>query len=108
MLGDESPYLSEGNSTLSEGNSTMWRSIFIALGIMAIVVGVECLLIDSATFYTAAETRASTFLNPMNTPSVNIRQWQPKEWFPWVTVSAGAITILYVFTLPKRFNRAAA
>ena len=44
---------------LSKGNSIMWRSIFIALGIMAIVVGVECLMIDSATFYTAAETRAA-------------------------------------------------
>lgn len=86
----------------------MWRSIFIAVGLMAIIVGVECLLIDSASFYSASETRASSFLNPTNAPSANIRLWQPKEWFPWAVLSIGLITILYAFTLPKRFRRAAA
>ena len=81
----------------------MWRSIFIAIGIMAIIIGVECMLIDSANLYSAAGTDARSFINPLGVPSSSIREWQPKEWFPWVTLSAGAITILYVNTLPKRF-----
>lgn len=85
----------------------MWRSIFIALGIMAIIVGIECLMIDSAVFYSAAETKASSFMNPMGEPSMDTRHWQPKEWFPWAVLAAGAITILYAFTLPRRFGRPA-
>jgi hypothetical protein len=82
----------------------MWRSIFIAIGIMAIIVGLECLLIDSANFYAAGQTRASSFFNPAGTPSLNTRAWQPKEWFPWCVLSIGTITILYAFTLPRRFQ----
>lgn len=89
------------------GNSIMWRSIFIAAGIMGIIVGFECLVIDSATFYKAAETSASSFLNPTSNPAAHVREWQPKEWFPWTALSVGVITILYAFTLPKRFRRTA-
>ena len=83
----------------------MWRSIFIALGIMAIVVGFECLMIDSANIYSANQTNATTFLNPASAPSVGTRSWQPREWFPWAFLSVGTITILYAFTLPRRWRR---
>ena len=83
----------------------MWRSIFLALGIMAIVVGAECLFIDSAHFYSAGETKASSFMNPADRPSTSTHAWRPKEWMPWLMLAAGAITILYAFTLPKRFRR---
>lgn len=86
----------------------MWRSIFIAVGIMAIVLGLECLVIDSADIYAAGETNASSFLNPADTPATITRQWRPQEWFPWSVLTAGVITILYAFTLPKRFRRPAA
>ena len=86
----------------------MWRSIFIALGVMAIIIGLECLVIDSANLYSASETNASSFINPIGTPSAATREWKPKEWFPWVILSAGGITVLYAFTLPKRFQGAGA
>lgn len=86
----------------------MWRSVFIALGIMAIVLGFECLVIDSADIYAAGETDASSFMNPTGAPALHTREWRPKEWFPWLFLSGGVITILYAFTLPKRFQRAAA
>jgi hypothetical protein len=85
----------------------MWRSIFIAVGIMAIIVGLECLLIDSAYLYSAAETDARSFLSPSGGPSEGIREWRPKEWFPWTVLSGGAIIVLYAFTLPKRWGTAA-
>lgn len=87
---------------------TMWRSIFIAVGIMAIIIGLECLVIDSANFYSAAETEAGAFVNPVAVPASHSQQWRPKEWFPWVILTAGGITVLYAITLPKRFGGATA
>ena len=84
----------------------MWRSIFIALGLMAIIVGLECLVIESAIFYSPSETQASSFINPTGQPSGNTREWQPQEWFPWFVLSAGAVTVVYAFTLPKRLRAA--
>ena len=86
----------------------MWRSLFIALGIMALIFGFECLLIDSATFYGAGETTAANFIDPSGAPSGSVREWKPKEWLPWALLSAGAITVIYSFALPRRFHRAAA
>lgn len=82
----------------------MWRSLFIALGIMAIIIGFEALVIDSANIYSASGTNARSFINPIGNPSANVQEWRPKEWFPWVFLSAGGITILYAFTLPKRWH----
>ena len=28
----------------------VWRALFIAVGVMMVIVGIECLLIESATF----------------------------------------------------------
>lgn len=83
----------------------MWRSVFLALGIMAMIVGVECLLIDSANLYAAGQTSTQSFINPNGVPAASTRSWQPKEWFPWMLLSAGTITVLYAFTLPSRFRR---
>ncbi len=82
----------------------MRRSIFIALGIMAIILGVEFLVIDSANLYAAGETSGSSFMNPAGSPSANVSVWRPKEWMPWAFLSIGAITVLYAFTLPKRWR----
>ena len=82
----------------------MWRSIIIALGIMAIVVGLECLVIDSAAFYSGNKTAAS-FFNPAGPPAPGTKVWTPREWLPWALLTVGTITILYAFTLPKRWRR---
>ena len=86
----------------------MWRSLFIGIGIMALIFGFECLLIDSATLYGAGETTAANFIDPSGAPSGSTRVWRPTEYHPWAILSAGAIIVLYSFTLPKRFNRAIA
>ena len=86
----------------------MWRSVFLAIGLMAVIVGFECLVIESANVYAAGQTQASTFVNPLGEPSPSTTEWRPKEWFPWVVLAAGSLTILYAFTLPGRFRRAMA
>ncbi|TWU54600.1 hypothetical protein Poly51_33190 [Rubripirellula tenax] len=85
----------------------MRRSIFIALGIMAIILGAEFLMIDSANLYAAGETRPASFINPAGSPSGNVSTWRPKEWMPWAFLSLGAITVLYAFTLPRRWRSGA-
>ena len=54
----------------------------LRLGVMAIILGFECLVIDSASLYSASGTNAESFLNPVGIPSANTREWRPKEWFP--------------------------
>lgn len=85
----------------------MWRTVFIAVGIMAIIIGVECLVIDSANLYAAGETKATTFINPTDNPAGHAKIWRPKEWMPWCLLSVGTITVIYAFLLPRRWHGAA-
>jgi len=90
------------------GILAMWRSLFLALGTMMIVVGIEAMLIDSATVYAAAESSATEFMDPSAPPAVKTKVIKPGEWTPWVILSVGAIVVLYAFTLPQRWHRPAA
>ncbi len=84
----------------------MWRSFFLAVAIMLIILGVECLMIDSAAVYSASETNTSNFIDPSGGPSRSTKTWKPAEWMPWALLSAGAVTIIYAVTLPKRWGHA--
>ncbi len=84
----------------------MWRSFFMALGIMAVIVGAESLLIDNANLYASGQTQPSSFVNPNAAPSSGIRVWTPGEAFPWVLLAIGGVVILYAITLPKRWGYA--
>ncbi|MBI1246562.1 hypothetical protein GC197_01815 [bacterium] len=66
----------------------MWRSLFLAIGITLIIVGCECLVVDTATVAGDGGPRPFT----------------PPDWAPWSMISSGAIIILYSFTIPKRMN----
>jgi hypothetical protein len=83
----------------------MWRSLFLALGIMAIIVGLETMLIENANFYGAAESSAADFANPGGPPSYSIKSWTPGEAFPWALLFVGGVVVIYAFTLPQRFGR---
>ncbi|MCA9135741.1 MAG: hypothetical protein KDB00_03255 [Planctomycetales bacterium] len=85
----------------------MWRAFFIALGIMAIIIGLESLLIDSANFYSSRGSTPKEFLNPGSITGQTTITWEPKEWFPWLVLSVGALIVIYSFTLPQRFKASA-
>ena len=82
----------------------MWRALIVACGIMAIIFGIECLVIDSAVLYSGRDTSAVNFLDPTGAPSDKVSVWKPREWMPWAVLSFGTITILYAFTIPRRFR----
>jgi hypothetical protein len=73
--------------------SHMWRAFFLAFGLTLCVIGAECLVVDDFILATrggsAAEVSGS-------------RDIQPPEWAPWSLLSAGAVTMLYSFTIPQR------
>jgi len=84
----------------------VWRSFFLAVGIMLLIVGAECLIIESATLYAAAESSATNFMDPSETPGTTTKVVSPSEWMPWTLLSSGAIVVLYAVTLPRRWSHA--
>ncbi|HEV3024950.1 MAG TPA: hypothetical protein VGX76_20890 [Pirellulales bacterium] len=78
----------------------MWRSLFLALGVYACLLGAECLLIDKAVLTSPRPSGLMGSLNPVK------RELVPTDWAPWSLISGGAVTILYSFTLPKRMQKA--
>lgn len=85
----------------------MWRAFFLAVGTMLIIVGVECLLIDSATFASDKQhiqVNQGWFQAPQTLELDNSQVFRPKEWIPWSSLATGAIVLLYSFTLPKRWG----
>jgi hypothetical protein len=79
----------------------MWRALFLALGVYACLLGAECLVIDKAVLTGA---RGSGLMGVLN-PSASKRELVPSDWAPWSLLSAGAVTILYSFTLPQRLTK---
>jgi hypothetical protein len=66
----------------------MWRSFFLAVGVFLVILGAESLAIDKAIL---ARSQGMTDI-------------VPPEWAPWSLLSAGAVVILYSFTIPKRVS----
>ena len=73
----------------------MMRSLFLAVGLFVLVLGLECMAIDQATVTTPPDSSGAG-------PSTVT--FTPADWVPWTLVSAGAVTILYSYTLPKKFK----
>jgi hypothetical protein len=67
----------------------MWRAFFLAVGVYAVILGVECLVIDKAIL---APTQGSPGRG----------EFMPPDWVSWSLLSAGAVTMLYSFTIPRR------
>jgi hypothetical protein len=80
--------------------SSMWRAFFCAVGIVLIILGLECLVIDSAVFVagvmddpSAANPQANWFNSTQ--PNTAGRTFKPTDWFPWALLASGAIVSLY-------------
>ena len=74
----------------------MWRALFIALGFYCCLLGVECLLLEKAVLANHKTTAPGAGLTARQ------RDLVPPDWAPWSLLSAGAVTMLYTFTIPKR------
>lgn len=63
----------------------MWKSVFLAVGVFACILGAELLLIDSAM---VKPVDGAGPAKPFTAP----------DWAPWALISAGAVTILHLCT----------
>jgi hypothetical protein len=86
----------------------MWRAFFCAVGIVLIIMGIECLLIDSAVLVAGViddptlnvqQQTGGFFSAPIQ--STGDRIFKPSEWFPWSLVATGAIVLLYSISLRR-------
>jgi hypothetical protein len=79
----------------------MLRAFFLALGIYAFILGLECLVLDKAVLHPGRDATASA-LAQQAAPA--LREILPPEWAPWSLLSAGAVVMLYSFTLPAKLR----
>jgi hypothetical protein len=82
----------------------MWRAFFLAIGITLCILGAECLVVEKAVLASpnSPPPTASSPFQPAPTTSQRPREIVPPEWAAWSLLSAGAVVILYSFTIPKR------
>jgi hypothetical protein len=72
----------------------MWRALFLAVGMYLLVLGAECLAIDQATINNPGDEEGGPTIVTVT----------PQPWVPWSLISAGAVTMLYSYTLPQKFK----
>ena len=84
----------------------MWRAFFSAIGIVLLILGVECLLIDSAVL------AAGVVDDPMPLQNAGLfgaappqmatsRVFRPAEWIPWSLLASGAVVLIYAVSLRR-------
>jgi len=82
----------------------MWRAFFAAIGAALLILGGECLVVEKAVLAGSpqqAATPMSVFDEPQMTKAAASREVRPPEWAPWSLLSAGAVIMLYTFTLQR-------
>ena len=71
----------------------MWRSFFLAIGAYCCLLGIEALAIERAVLKVNASNAQTSW-----------REVVPPDWAPWSLLAAGAVVMLYSFTIPQRVN----
>jgi hypothetical protein len=82
----------------------MWRSIFLALGIVLCTLGAECLVMEKAVLASdkpLAQATSSLFLS---TSAQVDNEIKPPDWAPWTLMSLGAVVILYSYSIQRQHN----
>lgn len=82
----------------------MWRAFFAAIGAILLILGGECLVVEKAVLASSpqkAEAPMSPFDEPHAPRPPVRRELRPPEWAPWSLLSAGAVIMLYTFTLRR-------
>ena len=79
----------------------VWRSLFLAIGIMLVILGLECLMIDSASVYASGNGQSGEYLIETGPATPGTKLVKPSEWHPWSLMGLGALTILYSVTIKR-------
>lgn len=80
----------------------MWRAFFLAMGIMTLLVGIECLGVQRFVLKGRSQTVVvDGVLKTERSPSTPLT---PPDWAPWSLMSTGAVVCLYCFSVPRMVN----
>jgi hypothetical protein len=74
----------------------MWRAFFLAVGAYVMLLGVEALAIERAVLKPEMVGEGKL---------VKTQELVPPDWAPWSLMGAGAVTVLYSFTIPPRLKQ---
>lgn len=80
----------------------MWRAFFLSLGLFLVILGVECLGVETVNLKMREPPQQSALpweTGPKLGPHKKIT---PPPWAPWSLLSSGAVVCLYSFTIPRR------
>ncbi len=91
----------------------MWRAFFLALGINLIIIGAQCLVVEQVVLTSKRDAKPAianvdniyTPVSYQQSPVSSVSQkrtFRPKDWMPWSLLAAGAIIVIYTYSLPRR------
>jgi hypothetical protein len=80
----------------------MWRSFFLALGIVLCILGAECLMLEKAVLKADDMPVAQSAAAFMSKPLPETRDIVPPEHAPWTLLCFGAVVVLYSYSIPRR------
>jgi hypothetical protein len=80
----------------------MWRALFLAMGFFLMILGAQCLGVESVRLKIHDEAPAP--VSPFDTEAKvgDLMLITPPPWAPWSLLSCGAVVCLYSFTIPRR------
>ncbi len=80
----------------------MWRAFFLAIGIYLMLVGVQCLGVETIRLKMRETPPAPSGMFD-TAPKVGAQKTLvPPPWAPYSMLSCGAVMCLYSFTIPRR------
>ena len=87
----------------------MWRAFFLAVGISLVIIGAQCLVVEQVvvargTDAPAVQSNEGLFGGQNAAPSAGGKNIIPPDWAPWSLMAAGAVVMIYSFTIPKRVS----
>lgn len=87
----------------------MWRAFLMAIGISAIILGGEFMIVDRMVIaapqsaITRSRDISSPTLSTFGSSSLQSRKiFIPPEWAPWGLLSGGVLVVLYAASLAHR------
>ena len=83
----------------------MWRAFFLAIGISLIIIGAQCLVLERVVLAHTpgdAEVQTNAYVYDNQQPAAGKKDITPPDWAPWSLMAAGAVVMIYSFTIPKR------
>lgn len=87
----------------------MWRAFFLAVGISLVIIGGQCLVVERVvlargTDASAVQNNEYIFGAQNSATRSGGKDIIPPDWAPWSLMAAGAVVMIYSFTVPRRVS----